>query len=308
MEDILLSIAVVTYNQEKYISKTLDSILNQKHEYSYEIIIGEDCSTDGTRAVIEEYVLKYPNIIRPLYNDSNMGIIGNYFNVIRHCHGKYIMECAGDDFWLPGKVLTQINYMEENKDVDLCYGNVIQYLNDSGEYRVVKNKGYEIFRDLLRLNTIPAVTVCFKRDKIVEYIKQVSPEQKDWKMEDYPLWLWISLNGKISYLSKDIAVYRVFNDSLSHFVDVNKYYLFIKNQFNVKNYFRKLNGIPEEPVDDNEILFNVCFQQIRNGDKHYLVNKTIFRYGKQIIHKTLKFYIKYTYLLLIYFFVAKKGI
>lgn len=104
MTNKMFSVAIITYNQEKYISQTLDSILNQEHDYSYEIVIGEDCSTDNTKKVIEEYVQKYPQIIKPLYNVKNKGIINNYYNVIEHCSGKYIMECAGDDYWLPGKM------------------------------------------------------------------------------------------------------------------------------------------------------------------------------------------------------------
>ena len=124
MQDIMFSVAIITYNQEKYISQTLDSILNQQHDYKYEIVIGEDCSTDKTKQIIEEYVAKYPEIIKPLYNNPNKGLINNYFNVINHCQGKYIMECAGDDYWLPGKVKSQIEFMENNLDVGMCYGKV----------------------------------------------------------------------------------------------------------------------------------------------------------------------------------------
>ena len=121
MNTPLLSIAIITYNQEKYISQTLDSVLQQEHEYSYEIVIGEDCSSDGTRKIIEDYVEKYPDIIKPLYNIPNKGLIANYFNVLNHCSGKYIMECAGDDYWLPGKVQYQIDYMEKHPDIGMCY-------------------------------------------------------------------------------------------------------------------------------------------------------------------------------------------
>ena len=77
MNTPLLSIAIITYNQEKYISQTLDSVLQQEHEYSYEIVIGEDCSFDGTRKIIEDYVEKYPDIIKSLYHNPNKGLIAN---------------------------------------------------------------------------------------------------------------------------------------------------------------------------------------------------------------------------------------
>ena len=65
-EEVLFSVAVITYNQERYIAQTLDSILFQEHNYKYEIVVGEDCSTDNTRKIIEDYVLKYPDIIKKI--------------------------------------------------------------------------------------------------------------------------------------------------------------------------------------------------------------------------------------------------
>ena len=109
---LMFSVAVITYNQEKYIAQTLDSIINQRHNYSYEIVVGDDCSSDGTREIVRQYAEKYPEIVKPIFNEKNLGIIKNYFNVISHCSGKYIMECAGDDFWLPGKVELQIPFYE----------------------------------------------------------------------------------------------------------------------------------------------------------------------------------------------------
>lgn len=77
MSNLQLSVCIITYNQEKYLPQALDSVLQQEHEYSYEIVIGEDCSFDGTRKIIEDYVEKYPDIIKPLYHNPNKGFIAN---------------------------------------------------------------------------------------------------------------------------------------------------------------------------------------------------------------------------------------
>ncbi len=111
MNNIMFSVCVITYNQEQYIVQTLDSIMNQKHNYSYEIVIGEDCSTDNTKKVLLDYVEKYPGIIKPIFNNPNKGLLKNYYNTLSNCKGKYIMECAGDDYWLPGKVEKQIAFI-----------------------------------------------------------------------------------------------------------------------------------------------------------------------------------------------------
>ncbi|MEE1211697.1 MAG: glycosyltransferase [Treponema sp.] len=105
-DELIFSVVVIAYNQEKYIEKTLDSILSQEHSYSYEIIIGDDCSSDKTPQIIEEYRKSYPSIVKPIYNSKNLGAMNNYYNTISKVKGKYIMICGGDDYWLPLKVET----------------------------------------------------------------------------------------------------------------------------------------------------------------------------------------------------------
>ena len=194
MQEIMFSVAVITYNQEQYISQTLDSILNQQHDYKYEIVIGEDCSTDNTKKIIEEYVEKYPDIIKPLYNNPNKGLINNYFNVINHCQGKYIMECAGDDYWLPGKVKSQIEFMENNPEIGMCYTKA-KFWNENNQKYEKKFFGSDIesFNKLLTTgNKVPALSVCLRKNLVEQYVNEIKPQEKNWLMEDYPMWLWFS--------------------------------------------------------------------------------------------------------------------
>lgn len=238
MQELMLSVAVITYNQEEYIAQTLDSILSQKHNYPYEIVVGEDCSQDGTKKIIEEYVEKYPNIIKPLYNNPNKGLIKNYFNVIAHCQGKYIMECAGDDYWLPGKVKTQIRYMENNPDVGMCYG-VVQYIDGRGEKKKREFAGVkrESFEALLRGNGIPAVTICMRNNLVTEYIKDVNPLEKGWLMEDYPMWLYFAHESKVKFFNHVTSVYRVLEESASHSQDPQKRAAFVKSVEDIQLFY-----------------------------------------------------------------------
>lgn len=239
MSDIMFSVAVITYNQEKYISQTLDSILNQEHDYKYEIVVGEDCSTDNTKKIIEEYVEKYPDIIKPLYNNPNKGLINNYFNVINHCKGKYIMECAGDDYWLPGKVKSQIEFMENNPDVGMCYGKAIaSYKNKQKFERRFFGSDRKSFEFLLMNgNDIPAVTVCLRRVFVEKYIHEINPQEKDWLMEDYPMWLWFYRESKVEFFDNVTAVYRVLENSESHGTDISKIVKFQESVFNIQKFY-----------------------------------------------------------------------
>ena len=112
----LASIVVTTYNQENSLPVTLDSLLAQQTSFPFEIVVGEDCSKDGTRSVLEDYAQRYPEIIRPIYQERNLGLLGNYVSVVRQCRGKYIFGCGGDDFGNdPEKLQRQVDIMERTR-------------------------------------------------------------------------------------------------------------------------------------------------------------------------------------------------
>ena len=95
-----ISVIVVTYNQEATIAKTLESILSQKIDVPFEIVIGDDASTDGTEMICRKYAEAYPDRIRYFRRDRNMGLVKNYYQCIEDCQGDFLADCAGDDFWI----------------------------------------------------------------------------------------------------------------------------------------------------------------------------------------------------------------
>ena len=129
MNDKLVSICCITYNHEKYIRDALESFLNQKTNFDFEILIHDDASTDKTSEIIQEYEKKYPNIIKPIYqieNQYSKGIsINDTFNFSR-AGGKYIALCEGDDYWLDSnKLQKQVDYMGKNHECTLCFHNAM---------------------------------------------------------------------------------------------------------------------------------------------------------------------------------------
>ena len=119
--DILVSVCCTTFNHEKYIETTIKSFLSQESNFRFEIIIGEDCSSDTTRAKVAYFCETYPELVTMVTAEKNVGLIENYCRVIARAKGKYIAFCDGDDYWSdPKKLQRQVDFLEKNEDYTIC--------------------------------------------------------------------------------------------------------------------------------------------------------------------------------------------
>ncbi len=117
-----VSVVMITYNQEKFIEQAVNSVLMQETNFDYEIIIGEDCSTDRTREILIELQKQHPDKIRLVLNPQNLGIIPNFINVMSMARGEYVAFLEGDDYWThPRKLQIQVDYMEAHPECLLCF-------------------------------------------------------------------------------------------------------------------------------------------------------------------------------------------
>lgn len=113
----MVSIGLMTYNHERFIGRAIESVLMQEVNFMYELVIAEDNSTDGTREVILSYKKKYPNVIRLLLQDENVGMKKNSNDLRRACWGRYRANLEGDDYWIdPGKLQKQVDFLENHPD------------------------------------------------------------------------------------------------------------------------------------------------------------------------------------------------
>lgn len=120
-----ISVAMITYNHEKYIRKALDSILAQKTNFDYEIVIGNDGSPDLTHEIIEEYSKFYPGKIKNLYRDKNVGVVKNILDVYENCNGEYIALLEGDDYWESDEKLQKmIEFLDNNQNYIGAFHNI----------------------------------------------------------------------------------------------------------------------------------------------------------------------------------------
>lgn len=117
----LVSICCITYNQSAYISEAIDSFLSQETDFPFEIIIGDDASTDETRVILSEYASKFGALIKVVFNEVNVGANANITTVMSQAKGSYIAICEGDDYWhVPRKLQRQVDFLESHSSVSLC--------------------------------------------------------------------------------------------------------------------------------------------------------------------------------------------
>src|SRR5690606_11410501 len=121
-----LSIWCITYNHEKFIKQTLDGFLKQEIDASVEIVISDDASTDGTREILKQYAARFPEKIRLILHEKNIGMMRNFTSTLHECKGKYIALCEGDDYWTDSKKLKkQYDFLISNPDFSICAHRVL---------------------------------------------------------------------------------------------------------------------------------------------------------------------------------------
>jgi glycosyltransferase involved in cell wall biosynthesis len=212
----LVSVNIVTYNQEQYIEQALESVLAQKTNFPFEIVIGEDGSTDQTRMICASYVYKYPNIVRLLETPHNLGAVPNFMRTLRATRGKYIALLDGDDYWIdPLKLQKQIDALESDDKMTICFTGRRNYDENTATF-IDPNEDQKVDRfylkDFAQKTYFHTSTVVFRRPKTEAWIDRLA----GFKIGDRPLFLSILFeNGGYAYKMKDIcSVFRVNENSL----------------------------------------------------------------------------------------------
>jgi glycosyltransferase involved in cell wall biosynthesis len=208
-----LSVAMITYNHEQYIGQAIESILAQNVNFEYEIVIGEDCSTDGTRAVITAFQRRYPERIKLLLRDRNVGSMRNFTGTIEACHGEYLALLEGDDYWIAtDKLQKQINFLDAHPECAICCGRV-QAVYEAGTQNV--DVGLDVvgqlpagpytIEDILKGNFVMTCTVVLRRKYIGEFPKWFF----EMKLGDWPLYAMVARYGTIELVDEILAAYRI---------------------------------------------------------------------------------------------------
>lgn len=243
-QEPLVSILCAAYNQKDYIAQCIEGFLMQKVNFPIEIIIHDDASTDGTADIIRKYESEHPGLIKGIYQTENQysqkkGIWKNF--IYPRALGKYCADCEGDDYWCDsGKLQKQVDFLESHPDYGLCYGQAKQFVQEKKMFSTIRGKDYISFENyLLHSNCIPTLTVCYRKELLLQYLQEKESFNQSWKMGDYPQWLWFSVHSKLKFFPEIFGVYRILNNSAAHSTDIEKQISFHVSGRNCANFFSK---------------------------------------------------------------------
>lgn len=285
---IKISVVVITYNQQETIGQTLDSILAQKGDFDLELVIGEDCSSDDTLAICQDYAQRYPQQIKLFSGPKNLGITANYFRTLQACTGKYIADIAGDDYYIDDHALEkQMHYLQSHPEVGVLGAN---------GYRFYVKRNEKVLGENALVNTMDAKEFYFTpsypggviiqgggvmfRRELLKYIDFDEIIRRKLPVEDYPMQAIWSQHTKFWRLDDPIVVYRVYKESATFIpMDHPKYLSYYKGLAETRRYLNEL--FP------NDICFNEEWIQEYAFYKEFLLNLHQLNYkkAKQLIEE-----------------------
>lgn len=203
-----VSVWATAFNHEKYIRQCLDSVLMQKTDFDFEIIIGEDCSDDNTREILKKYKEKHPDKITLYLPEKNIGMMNMDIATKKLCRGKYLALLNGDDYWTDEKKLQiQCELLDREPETSMCYHKATVLNEDTGNsfetYFGEKENELPLESLLNGYNPVMTPTVMVRNNF----------ELEDWYADlpygDMPLYLMQAQKGKIRYIDRNMSVYRI---------------------------------------------------------------------------------------------------
>ena len=285
MENII-SVIVLTYNQEKTIGRTLDSILMQKCHIPFEIELRDDCSHDGTDAICRQYAEKYPLIIRYRHNKQNKGIIDNYFDTLLECRGRYIADCAGDDFWIdPLKLEKEVNILEQHPEVTLVH-TAFNYFDYNKKQIIKKSKtifnnkitdGEKMIESIITQTNNPIIQLCTSLYRKDIFLKEYQEDEymfrnKEFGCEDIQIAITMALNGKIAFINETTLNYSINHESVSYSHNEEKRFFFNMRTTKLIYYLKNKYNIDSDNINTffKKKIFALYMHAFRSRNKELL--------------------------------------
>lgn len=206
-----VSVCITTFNLAPFIAQAIDSVIDQRVNFPYEIIISDDCSKDDTQKILENYREKYPHLIKILFNEVNVGATKNTVKILSEARGKYVALLDGDDYWTnPEKLQIQYDFLESNPDFAICFhgsdvytaGELKPHFLPVPQFRKSRSKMMDL---LIYDSFMPTSSIMFRN----HLIERFPPEYYATRgINDWPLNVLLSQRGDIGYIDISMSVYR----------------------------------------------------------------------------------------------------
>ncbi len=281
---IKVSVLMLTYNQERYIDEAIRSVMLQQTSFPFELVIGNDCSTDDTAAVCRVWKDRYPEQIILIDREQNLGLQQNFIQTYAHCRGEYIAICEGDDFWTNRqKLQRQVDFLDTHPDYSTCFHRVINYYEENGTKSLSNGKqpvDTDII-DLARRNYISNVSAVFRRNlfgPLPAWFNEVSTY-------DYAIHLLNAQYGKIHYMRKPMAVYRQHGKAIWSRAGADKKLLIalrvrelLMGYFKEKENFEKKD--PPKNEDNNLKINEEVYNALRQA--YVQISLNLIRYYRSV--------------------------
>jgi glycosyltransferase involved in cell wall biosynthesis len=291
-----LSIHLITYNNEKHIEQTLQSILKQKVDFTYEIVVGDDCSTDNTLNIINTYVSKQPDIFNVLQNKKQLGILENFKATLDRCRGTYVFDIAGDDLLKSEDALQKMVAVLQNDTnlgfVDSGFDSFDENDNSLTSFKNHKiiNATNEDYKNAVLLGKVSPIGLCYNKDLLYKYVDFDRYLKMNLTIEDYPILVDMVMQTNFARIKESLHVYRVHDNSHSHQRNFENH-LFLKNQMktlfdyfsNEYNFSKHINELYSQN-HNKELLFLAGYFEKK------VLGKEMF---KKISPKTFSDYVHY---------------
>lgn len=263
----ILSVVVVTYNQLAFLKQTIKSIVDQDTSYYFELIVSDDCSTDGTKEYCESIPGGYSYDFKYVRMKENGGITANCNFGLIHAVGKYITLIGGDDLFLPLKIQNHINYMEANPDVVISYHPVDIFQSETNKTIFLTNQtNADSPRDVLEIikNCIPgSVSVVVRATAVPKGgFDSRLPVVSDWLY-----YIEVASQGKVGFLKQTLARYRKHGNQAS----ARTYVLLeesLRNLDLAKAKLHHIDGVDNAILNGKaRYILGEAYRQFASGDK-----------------------------------------
>lgn len=273
MKKIMVSICCVTYNHERYIVQAIESFLKQQTNFEYEIIIGEDCSTDRTREIVRKLKKIFPTIIKVITSENNVGAKQNFTRIQKVAKGKYIALCEGDDYWIdPFKLQKQVDFMESHSEYIMCGHSV--YVRDAEKNKIIEvgfenitneAEGEVGFQELVKgepfhTSSFVVRTELLGNSEWFTFYSKCS-------VGDYPMCLYAITKGKIYRFKEKMGVHNKnvegswTKKNTKSFENINRLYL---NELNTIDEYYSLFNINKDFIEKRKEYLENIFMPMLN--------------------------------------------